>query len=65
MVLGYAETRRVLIAWCELRQGFRQFHTDRMQFAELLDESIGEQRTQLLQRWERWRASDLANQAAG
>ena len=64
VVLGYAETRRVLIAWCELRQDFRQFRTDRMQRAELLDQSIGERRAHLLRRWESWRAMELANRAA-
>lgn len=64
VVLGYAETRRVLIAWCELRQGFRQFRTDRIQFAELLDQPVGDRRAHLLRRWERWRATELAERAA-
>ena len=25
VILGYAETTRMLVAWCELRQGFRHF----------------------------------------
>lgn len=61
VVLGYAETRRVLIAWCELRQGFRQFRTDRMQLAQLLDQPMDEQRARLLRRWQTWRARELAN----
>jgi predicted DNA-binding transcriptional regulator YafY len=28
VILGYAETTRMLVAWCELRQGFRHFRTD-------------------------------------
>ncbi|MBI3775821.1 MAG: YafY family transcriptional regulator, partial [Gammaproteobacteria bacterium] len=28
--LGYFERVRVLVAWCELRQGFRHFRTDRI-----------------------------------
>ena len=65
VVLGYADTRRALIAWCELRQGFRQFRTDRIQRAELLDEPIGEQRDRLMRRWERWRANELIERTIG
>ena len=59
IVLGYSDTRRVLIAWCEMRQGFRHFRTDRMRAAELLDQSIGEPRGPLLRRWEAWRSAEL------
>ena len=60
VVLGYSDTKRVLIAWCELRQGFRHFRTDRMQAAELLNQPIGEPRGPLLRRWEAWRSAELA-----
>lgn len=52
IVLGYSDARRVLIAWCEWRQGSRHFRTDRMQAADLLDQPIGELRDALLRRWE-------------
>ena len=55
VILGYAETTRMLVAWCELRQGFRHFRTDRMIEAETLDESIGLRHGELRRRWERWR----------
>lgn len=60
VVLGYSDTRRVLIAWCEMRQGFRHFRTDRMQAAELLDQPITEPRGPLLRRWATWRSAELA-----
>ena len=60
VVLGYSDTRRVLIAWCELRQGFRHFRLDRMQAAEPLDQPIDEARAPLLRRWEAWRSVELA-----
>src|SRR6201999_81770 len=41
VILGYAETSRMLVAWCELRQDFRHFRTDRIIEAETLYESIG------------------------
>jgi predicted DNA-binding transcriptional regulator YafY len=37
--LGYFDHVRVLVAWCELRQGFRHFRTDR-----ILDFTIEQQR---------------------
>jgi predicted DNA-binding transcriptional regulator YafY len=54
-ILGYAETTRMLVAWCELRQGFRHFRTDRIIEVETLDESIGLRHGELRRRWERWR----------
>jgi predicted DNA-binding transcriptional regulator YafY len=37
VIIGYAETVRLLAAWCELRQEFRHFRTDRIVAAESLD----------------------------
>jgi predicted DNA-binding transcriptional regulator YafY len=55
VMLGYAETTRMLVAWCELRQGFRHFRTDRLIEAATLDESIGLRHGELRRRWQRWR----------
>ena len=60
VVLGYSDTNRVLVAWCELRRGFRHFRTDRMRAAERLDQPIGEPRNLLFRRWEAWRLAELA-----
>ena len=38
VTVGYLETVRHLIAWCELRQDFRSFRTDRVTAAGFLDE---------------------------
>ncbi len=38
VAVGYSETVRVLAAWCEMRQAFRHFRTDRVLEAEFLDE---------------------------
>jgi predicted DNA-binding transcriptional regulator YafY len=59
VILGYSDTKRVLIAWCEHRQAFRHFRTDRMEAAEVLEEQIGESRSLLRRRWEAWRSADL------
>jgi len=55
VILGYAETSRLLVAWCELRQDFRHFRTDRMIGAETLDETIGLRQGELRRRWRLWR----------
>ena len=62
VVLGYLDAYRTLIAWCELRQGFRHFRTDRMMAAETLDQPIPEPKGKLHRRWEAWRASELTGQ---
>jgi predicted DNA-binding transcriptional regulator YafY len=54
VILGYAETVRLLIAWCELRQDFRHFRTDRVVAAEFLDEHYGCRVSDLRNRWKRY-----------
>ena len=61
VVLGYAETGCVLIAWCELRQGFRHFRIDRVGKVEVLDIAIGLRSDELRRRWRRWRAAEIGN----
>jgi predicted DNA-binding transcriptional regulator YafY len=51
VLLGYAETVRLLIAWCELRQDFRHFRTDRIVAAEFLDEHYDCRVSDLRNRW--------------
>jgi predicted DNA-binding transcriptional regulator YafY len=53
VIIGYAETVRLLAAWCELRQDFRHFRTDRITGAEFLDERHGSRPGVLLSRWRR------------
>lgn len=59
VILGYAETSRLLVAWCELRQDFRHFRTDRIVEAEILDEPIGLRSGELRRRWQRWREKQV------
>ena len=51
VIIGYAETVRLLAAWCELRQDFRHFRTDRIVEAEFLDERHGSRPAVLMTRW--------------
>jgi len=50
-MIGYAETVRLLAAWCELRQDFRHFRTDRVVAAEFLDEPCGRRPDELRAHW--------------
>jgi predicted DNA-binding transcriptional regulator YafY len=59
VILGYAETNRVLVAWCELRQSFRHFRTDRIIEAEVLDERNGLRQGELHRRWQLWREANV------
>lgn len=53
VALGFFETARVLVAWCELRQSFRHFRTDRIVSADLLSARIPKPRRQLARDWRR------------
>jgi predicted DNA-binding transcriptional regulator YafY len=53
VIIGYAETVRLLAAWCELRQDFRHFRTDRIVAADFLDERHGARPGELMNRWKR------------
>ena len=61
VILGYAETSRLLVAWCELRRSFRHFRTERIIEFEVLDETNGLQHGELRRRWQRWRAENVHN----
>lgn len=53
VIIGYAETVRLLAAWCELRQEFRHFRTDRIFDAEFLEDKHGTRPSDLKHRWKR------------
>jgi predicted DNA-binding transcriptional regulator YafY len=53
VIIGYAETGRLLAAWCELRRRFRHFRTDRILSADFLEESYGYRPSDLRARWKR------------
>ncbi len=59
VILGYSDTSRILVAWCELRQGFRHFRTDRIIEADMLCEGHGLRPGELRRRWSAWRESQL------
>lgn len=51
IAISYFDAQRLIVAWCELRQGFRTFRTDRMSSATILPEKYRERRAVLLKRW--------------
>lgn len=51
--LTYFDQSRVLVCWCEQREDFRHFRTDRIDDAELLDSRYPRHRQALLKEWKR------------
>jgi predicted DNA-binding transcriptional regulator YafY len=51
IAVGYLETVRMLVGWCELRKDFRHFRTDRVIAADFLDERTPERPSALRTRW--------------
>lgn len=49
--LGYFDQVRILVAWCELRQGFRHFRVDRISAMRLEAEPYPGNRERLLKEW--------------
>ena len=49
--VAYRETTRIVIAWCETRDDFRMFRTDRVLVAEVLDERYPARPAALRARW--------------
>lgn len=49
--LAYFDLSRLVVAWCELRNDFRHFRTDRMVSASVLDAKFHPSRSRLLARW--------------
>jgi predicted DNA-binding transcriptional regulator YafY len=49
--LGFFERARVVVAWCELRQDYRHFRTDRILALRLTDRRIPRRRRALLKEW--------------
>lgn len=51
--LTFLERVRMVIAWCELRQAFRHFRTDRIAELTLRDERYPARRADLFRRWQK------------
>jgi predicted DNA-binding transcriptional regulator YafY len=51
IAIGYLETVHMMVAWCEMRNDFRHFRTDRITAAEFLEERYPERPAALRARW--------------
>lgn len=51
MAISYFDNQRIVVAWCELRVGFRHFRTDRIEAMTVLAEKYREPRLKLMSRW--------------
>lgn len=51
IAIGYLETVRHVVAWCELRGDFRHFRADRIVDADFLEDRIPERPAALRRRW--------------
>jgi predicted DNA-binding transcriptional regulator YafY len=51
IAIGYHDTVRLLVAWCELRRDFRHFRMDRILAADFLDERYPERPSALRAKW--------------
>jgi predicted DNA-binding transcriptional regulator YafY len=49
--LGFFDRARIVVAWCELREGFRHFRTDRIGKVQILDKRYPRRRQVLLKEW--------------
>ena len=53
IAVSYFETVRVVVAWCELRETFRSFRTDRVLEAQFLSDRYPTPRYRLLAAWKK------------
>lgn len=51
VALGYFDTVRILVAWCELRQDFRHFRTDRIDGLDIAAQQYPQHHHTLLRAW--------------
>jgi predicted DNA-binding transcriptional regulator YafY len=58
--VSYWDMVRVVVAWCELRKGFRSFRTDRVRGAEFTTERYPVPRTRLTAQWRKEMAESIA-----
>ena len=51
LALGFFDRVRIVVAWCELREGFRHFRADRIGKVQVLDKRYPRRRQALLKEW--------------
>ena len=56
--ISYFDAQRLVIGWCELRDGFRHFRSDRIASMQILPEKYRERRAVLTSKWKAERSQD-------
>jgi predicted DNA-binding transcriptional regulator YafY len=51
VAIAYFDAARILVAWCELREGFRDFRADRVIAADFLEDRFPCRPADLRRRW--------------
>ena len=64
IMLGYYETTRIICAWCETRQDFRSFRSDRIVQAATLEERFPERPASLRIKWRKAMEADWKRRKA-
>jgi len=52
LLIAYLNADRYLVGWCETRQDYRHFKTDRVQSLQVLEQKYPRRRTDLIKGWE-------------
>jgi predicted DNA-binding transcriptional regulator YafY len=61
IALAYYEQKQIVASWCTMREGFRNFRTDRIADARVIEGRFGRRRAQLAREWEdQWRTERAA-----
>jgi len=58
LFIAYMDEARIIVAWCETRQDYRHFRTDRVQSIGKLGSNYSERRALLIRAWEDARAKE-------
>jgi predicted DNA-binding transcriptional regulator YafY len=63
IALAYYEQKQIVASWCTMREDFRNFRTDRLADARVIEGRFGRRRAQLVREWEdQWRIERAARE---
>ena len=58
LLIAFLDRSRYIVAWCETREGYRHFKTDRVKELKVLGEKYRGRRTALIKGWQESRANN-------
>lgn len=65
IAVAYYESVRLIVGWCELREGFRHFRSDRIVQADFLDTRYRTSRAKLRAAWKKERMAAMSGNSTG